>query len=224
MHALPPEVDIASTDSQPVPWAWLPSRHISAAWQPTDSILSITCDLQATLLLHLVLWLWDKLPLGCILTSAAAQVAYLRMLRNFPFFRVFAPDTAAAVGALPRAHSCSQFNVALSGHIALASTCHLPAGVLALLKPILTGVSLSCCSCQLEHCAVGMVASAAPTCSRHAPIVLSALHAVLFLASNVVWWRWRFQHTWHSLEYVFGFYLMVVSPLSTAAPVPWPSC
>ena len=58
------------------------------------------CDLQATLLLHLVLWLWDKLPLGCILTSAAAQVAYLRMLRNFPFFRVIAPDTAAAVGAL----------------------------------------------------------------------------------------------------------------------------
>ncbi len=53
------------------------------------------------MLLHLVLWLWDKLPLGCILTSAAAQVAYLRMLRSFPFFRVVAPDTAAAVGALP---------------------------------------------------------------------------------------------------------------------------
>ena len=28
--------------------------------------------------------------------------------------------------------------------------------------------------------------------------------------SNIGWWRWHFQQTWHSLEYVFGFYLMAV--------------
>ncbi len=65
------------------------------------------CISQATLLLHVVLWLWDKLPLTCILVSAAAHVAYLRMLRTFPFFRVLSPDTAAAVGAR-RIHACKR--------------------------------------------------------------------------------------------------------------------
>ena len=53
--------------------------------------------------------------------------------------------------------------------------------------------------------------------------VSPTLRAVLFLASNVVWWRWRFQHTWHSLEYVFGFYLMVVSSGQCTCCL-WPSC
>ena len=48
--------------------------------------------------------------------------------------------------------------------------------------------------------------------------------AVLFLASNVVWWRWRFQHTWHSLEYVFGFYLMVVRTAYAPFLLPMPLC
>ena len=58
------------------------------------------CRWQATLLLHLLLWLRDKLPLPCILAGAAAQIAYWRLLRTFPFFRIVSVDTATAAGTL----------------------------------------------------------------------------------------------------------------------------
>ena len=42
---------------------------------------------QVTLLLHVALLFWDKLPLVPVAVSAAAHVTYLQLLRSFPFFR-----------------------------------------------------------------------------------------------------------------------------------------
>lgn len=43
---------------------------------------------QGTLLVHALLLFWDRLPLLPVCTSAGAHLAYLQLLKRFPFFRL----------------------------------------------------------------------------------------------------------------------------------------
>ena len=61
------------------------------------------------------------------------------MLRNFPFFRVFAPDTAAAVGALPGLLITSLTSYQCK--LIQTSACQPPAAIGSVPMPILPDVS-----------------------------------------------------------------------------------
>mmetsp|Transcript_3629 Transcript_3629/g.10517 ORF Transcript_3629/g.10517 Transcript_3629/m.10517 type:complete len:213 (+) Transcript_3629:307-945(+) len=52
---------------------------------------------EATLVLHAVLLLWDRMPLLPITASAAAHVAYLQLLKTYPFFQLVSWETGASI-------------------------------------------------------------------------------------------------------------------------------
>ena len=55
---------------------------------------------QGTLLVHALLLFWDRLPALPVCTSAAAHVAYLQLLKSFPFFRLLSPEGLASMALL----------------------------------------------------------------------------------------------------------------------------
>ena len=68
-----------------------------------------TCKLvdlheQATLLVHALLLFWDRLPALPVCTSAAAHIAYLQLLKSFPFFRLLSPEGLASMALLTAAN------------------------------------------------------------------------------------------------------------------------
>lgn len=87
----------------------------------------VTWISEGTLLVHALLLFWDRLPLLPVCTSAGAHIAYLQLLKRFPFFRLSSWEGVSSI--------------------------------------------------------------------------------LLLVAANVGWGRY-FWHTWHSLEYIFGFLLM----------------
>jgi len=64
----------------------------------------ITYALRAVLALHLVLLLFDRQPLSCVLVGAAAHGAYARLLPRFPFVQLASPDFALACAGLVGSH------------------------------------------------------------------------------------------------------------------------
>lgn len=73
---------------------WTQHTFQSTAIQCHDT--SATCN-QGTLLVHALLLFWDRLPALPVCTSAAAHVAYLQLLKRFPFFRLLSPEGVASI-------------------------------------------------------------------------------------------------------------------------------
>lgn len=60
----------------------------------------ITWISEGTLLVHALLLFWDRLPALPVCTSAAAHIAYLQLLKSFPFFRLLSPEGLASMALL----------------------------------------------------------------------------------------------------------------------------
>ncbi len=54
----------------------------------------------ATIFLHAGLWLWDRMSFVPVATSAGAHVAYLLLLRSFPFFLLLSPEGVASMALM----------------------------------------------------------------------------------------------------------------------------
>lgn len=50
--------------------------------------------------MHAALLFWDRLPALPVLTSAAAHMAYLQLLKRFPFFQLLSPEGLASIALL----------------------------------------------------------------------------------------------------------------------------
>lgn len=54
---------------------------------------------EGTILVHVVLLFWDKMPWLPVVVSASAHAVYLQLLKTFPFFRIKSWEAAASVVA-----------------------------------------------------------------------------------------------------------------------------
>ncbi len=54
--------------------------------------------------MHAVLLFWDRLPLVAVGTSAGAHVAYLQLLKRFPFFKLLSWEGLSSIALLVAAN------------------------------------------------------------------------------------------------------------------------
>eukprot|EP00898_Chlorokybus_atmophyticus_P003788 jgi/Chlat1/440/Chrsp103S01019 len=65
----------------------------------------ISYAIQAVLVLHVLIWVVDRLPAIPVLTGMGAHVLYFRLLRTFPFISLTSPDFLGSIATLVLSHA-----------------------------------------------------------------------------------------------------------------------